>query len=137
MQQMAEHAEAEAMFLRAIEEDELQSAEWLDVLARLGVERAAVHSLAHKVSTRIGLPSAARDRILAYFQRHVGEVVSQHQLAGVGGVHEWARRVRELRNAGWLIASDKEDPELKPGQYRMTSPRPQPRRGSRKDARSG
>lgn len=123
IQRMADHAEAQARFLRALDQDELQIGEWLDVLARLGMEQSAIHALANTVSTGIGLPKSARSRILAYFRRHVGEVVSQHQLAGVGGIHEWARRVRELRKAGWPIVSDQEDPELKPGQYRMTSPR--------------
>jgi hypothetical protein len=123
IQRMADHAEAQARFLRALDQDELQIGEWLDVLARLGMEQSAIHALANTVSSGIGLPKSARSRILAYFRRHVGEVVSQHQLACVGGIHEWARRVRELRKAGWPIVSDQEDPELKPGQYRMTSPR--------------
>jgi len=123
LKRMADHAEAQARFLRALDQDELQIGEWLDVLARLGTEQSAIHALADTVGAGIGLPQSARSRILAYFRMHIGEVMSQHQLAGVGGIHEWARRVRELRKAGWPIVSDKEDPDLKPGQYRMTSPR--------------
>jgi hypothetical protein len=122
IKRMADHAEAQARFLGALDQDKLQIGEWLDVLALLGTEQSAIHALADTVGASIGLPQSARSRILAYFRMHIDEVMSQDQLAGVGGIHEWARRVRELREAGWSIVSDKEDPDLKPGQYRMTSP---------------
>lgn len=56
------------------------------------------------------LPTAtevgARERILQYFQRYQGTVIHGDELAVVGGISEWARRVRELRvQDGWDIAS--------------------------------
>ncbi len=36
-------------------------------------------------------------RILAYLQSRVGDVVYGEELFAVSGIHEWARRVRELR----------------------------------------
>ncbi len=38
-----------------------------------------------------------RQKILAYLQAHIGEDVSGEELAAVSGIHEWARRLRELR----------------------------------------
>lgn len=38
-----------------------------------------------------------RQRILAYLRAHVGEDVTGAELAAVSGIHEWARRLRELR----------------------------------------
>jgi biotin operon repressor len=38
-----------------------------------------------------------RHKILAYLQAHVGEDVSGEELAAASGIHEWARRLRELR----------------------------------------
>lgn len=52
--------------------------------------------------TRVG----ARDRILRYFRKYPGVVIHGDELAVVGGISEWARRVRELRvEEGWDIAS--------------------------------
>lgn len=123
IKQMADQADTQARFFRALDQGEIHVGEWLDVLARLGTVQSAIQALLDTVSVGIGLPRSGRGRILAYFQMHIGEVVNQHQIAGVGGIHEWARRVRELREAGWPIASGKEDAELKPGQYRMASMR--------------
>lgn len=51
---------------------------------------------------------AARKRLLYYFQRYPDTVLSQHELAIVSGISEWARRVRELRvEFGWAILSGK------------------------------
>ena len=49
---------------------------------------------------------AARDRILRYLQLYPKQVVEGDELAVVGGISEWARRLRELRvQFGWEIAS--------------------------------
>jgi len=43
----------------------------------------------------------------------------------VSGIHEWARRIRELRvEQGWPIHSHKNDESLKPGQYILTDDEP-------------
>lgn len=72
-------------------------------------------------------PSAARDRILGYLQRHVGAVIDGAELDVVSGISEYARRVRELRvECGFRIltgASPDEESgvQLKPDQYLLTS----------------
>jgi hypothetical protein len=38
-----------------------------------------------------------KNKILAYLQARVGKVVHGEELAEASGIHEWARRVRELR----------------------------------------
>lgn len=44
-----------------------------------------------------------------------------------GGITEWARRVRELRNEeGYLILTNNDRSNLKPGQYLLENPTPQP-----------
>lgn len=88
---------------------------------------------------------AARDRILRYFRLYPRKVIEGEELAVVGGISEWARRLRELRvQFGWEIASGvtirqmaesepealpdltemlHQDPlELKPTQYVLLSP---------------
>jgi len=47
--------------------------------------------------------------------------------AVAGGITEWARRVRELRNEeGYQIQTHNDRSDLKPGQYFLEDPRPQP-----------
>ncbi len=49
---------------------------------------------------------SARDRILYYLRRYPHTIISGHELMVVGGIGEWARRVRELRvQFGWSILS--------------------------------
>lgn len=50
--------------------------------------------------------TSARDRLLAYFRKYPGIVISGDELLVVAGIGEWARRVRELRvQFGWRIVS--------------------------------
>jgi hypothetical protein len=50
--------------------------------------------------------TSARDRIIAYFKKYPGIVLSGDELMVVSGIGEWARRLRELRvQMGWSIAS--------------------------------
>ncbi|MGZ9157624.1 MAG: HNH endonuclease [Nitrospira sp.] len=45
-------------------------------------------------------------RLLAYLRRHVGVVVAGDELMVIGGIGEYARRIRELRKeSGWPILS--------------------------------
>jgi len=73
-------------------------------------------------------PNGARAKLRAYFLAHVGEVADAYTLRAVaGGITEWARRVRELRqDEGWDIRTDKHDSRLKPGQYMLASDKPRP-----------
>jgi biotin operon repressor len=41
--------------------------------------------------------SSGKERILSYLLEHVGQDVSGEELAEASGIHEWARRIRELR----------------------------------------
>jgi hypothetical protein len=70
----------------------------------------------------------ARQKLREYFLSHVGEVLDAYTLRRVaGGITEWARRVRELRQLeGMNIQTDKDDSSLKPGQYRLVSTKPLP-----------
>ena len=44
-----------------------------------------------------------------------------------GGITEWARRVRELRNEeGYRILTHNDRSDLKPGQYLLENPKPEP-----------
>lgn len=80
----------------------------------------------------------ARERILAYFKKYVGTVLSGEELMVIAGISEYARRVRELRvEHGWRILTgvtlksmeDEEiealfgaqTPTLKPDQYILLS----------------
>jgi hypothetical protein len=70
----------------------------------------------------------ARHKLREYFIAHVGEVLSSEELReAAGGVSEWARRLRELRDEeGFDIASNSDLSSLKPGQYILRSLRPRP-----------
>lgn len=49
---------------------------------------------------------SARDRILHYFMKYPGVIISGDELLVVSGIQEYARRVRELKvQFGWSIAS--------------------------------
>lgn len=53
-----------------------------------------------------GLRSSARNRLLHYFLEYPGSILPGAELEIVGGIGEWARRVRELRvEYGWKIVS--------------------------------
>lgn len=49
---------------------------------------------------------AARDRILRYLLKYVGVVVDGEELMVIGGISEYARRIRELRvEHGWKVVT--------------------------------
>lgn len=70
----------------------------------------------------------ARARLRAHFLAHVGEVLEGDDLRAVaGGISEWARRVRELRTEeGYLILTNNDRSDLRPGQYLLESAKPTP-----------
>ena len=77
------------------------------------------------MTRRIG----SKERIRRFLRERVGEVVTKNQLQEVVGptVTEWARRLRELReDEGWQIRSNVDDSSLKPGEYRLAEPPPDP-----------
>lgn len=68
-----------------------------------------VVSLLHHIGSSLITDSeagSARDRILLYFKKYPQKVLAGNELFIVSGIHEWARRVRELRvQFGWKIAT--------------------------------
>jgi hypothetical protein len=70
----------------------------------------------------------ARALLRAYFLANVGKVLDSMTLRDVaGGISEWARRVRELRDQeGFDIQTHNDRSDLKPGQYILVSPKPRP-----------
>lgn len=59
---------------------------------------------------------------------NIGRVLGSEELREVsGGISEWARRVRELRNEeGYQILTHNDRSDLKPGEYLLEDPDPKP-----------
>jgi hypothetical protein len=70
----------------------------------------------------------ARARLRAHFLANLGRVMDSDELREVaGGITEWARRVRELRNEeGYQILTHHDRADLKPGEYLMEIAKPRP-----------
>lgn len=70
----------------------------------------------------------ARGKLRAHFLANVGRIMDSEKLRAVAdNQSEWARRVRELRTEeGYLILTHNDRSELKPGQYLLETPKPQP-----------
>jgi HNH endonuclease len=82
----------------------------------------------------------ARDQLRDYFLSNIGKVLDSEELRiASGGISEWARRVRELRNEeGYQILTHNDRSELKPGQYLLLTAKPEPafERGISKETRA-
>lgn len=78
----------------------------------------------------MGKPSegGARARLRQHFLENIGRVMDTEELRDVaGGISEWARRVRELRTEeGYQILTHNDRSDLKPGQYLLLTPKPEP-----------
>jgi hypothetical protein len=72
--------------------------------------------------------TSAKDRLRAHFLSHIGQVLNPYELREIaGGQTEWGRRVRELRDEeGCRILTHHERSELKPGEYLLENPKPEP-----------
>lgn len=72
--------------------------------------------------------SGARAKLREYFLNNIGKVMGSAELQEVaGGITEWARRIRELRNEeGYQIQTHNDRGDLKPGQYMLSDPKPRP-----------
>lgn len=70
----------------------------------------------------------ARSKLREHFLSNVGRIMASDELREVaGGITEWARRVRELRTEeGYQIQTHNDRSDLKPGQYILGNPKPQP-----------
>jgi hypothetical protein len=69
---------------------------------------------------------SARARIRQYLLAHAGQVIDGTELAVIGGISEYARRIRELREEGLTILTGPDtDPStglaLRPDQYLLTT----------------
>lgn len=72
--------------------------------------------------------SGARTMLRSHFLANIGRVMESAELREVSGnISEWARRVRELRTEeGYQILTHHDRSDLKPGQYLLENPKPQP-----------
>lgn len=71
---------------------------------------------------------SAKEKLREHFLNNLGRVMDSNELREVaGGITEWARRVRELRTEeGYKIQTHNDRSDLKPGQYILEDPTPQP-----------
>lgn len=76
------------------------------------------------MAKRIG----ARAKLREHFLANIGRIMDSNELKAVAGnISEWARRVRELRDEeGYAIQTHNDRSDLKPGQYILETPKPQP-----------
>lgn len=70
----------------------------------------------------------ARTRLREHFLSNIGKIMETDELREVAGnITEWARRVRELRTEeGYQIQTHNDRSDMKPGQYLLMDPKPQP-----------
>ena len=70
----------------------------------------------------------ARGKLRAHFLANINRIMDSEELREIAGNQsEWARRVRELRTEeGYLILTHNDRSDLKPGQYLLENPKPQP-----------
>ena len=81
----------------------------------------------------------ARAKLRQHFLNNIGKVMNSDELREVAGISEWARRVRELRSEeGYQILTHNDRSDLKPGEYLLLDPTPQPafERAISKEARA-
>jgi hypothetical protein len=84
-----------------------------------------VRELAKLKVSGLTTATAAQDRILAYLKLFVGVPVEGTELQVVGGIQEFARRVRELRvELGYKISTVYSAEDLRRGQYRLEKATP-------------
>jgi hypothetical protein len=74
------------------------------------------------------LSQGSRARLRAYFLANLGRIMDAQELrVAAGNISEWARRVRELRTEeGFQILTHHDRAGLKPGEYLLENPKPQP-----------
>jgi hypothetical protein len=70
----------------------------------------------------------AKGKLRAHFLSNIGRVMQSDELRKVADNQtEWARRIRELRTEeGYQILTHNDRSELKPGQYLLETPKPEP-----------
>ncbi|MCL4673674.1 MAG: HNH endonuclease [Sphingomonadaceae bacterium] len=82
----------------------------------------------------------SRDLLRDYFLANIGRILDSEELRNAsGGISEWARRIRELRNEeDFQILTHNDRSDLKPGQYLLLTAKPEPafERGISKETRA-
>ncbi|WP_099270659.1 HNH endonuclease [Pseudomonas sp. ICMP 561] len=70
----------------------------------------------------------ARTKLRTYFLSNLNRVLRSDELRLVaGGINEWGRRIRELRNEeGYQILTHNDRRDLAPGEYLLEDPTPRP-----------
>lgn len=69
----------------------------------------------------------ARTKLRAFFEANVGRVITTTELSEAAGIHDYQRRIRELRNEeGMQILSHKDRDTLKPSEYLIETLTPLP-----------
>ncbi|MFN0132158.1 MAG: HNH endonuclease [Phycisphaerales bacterium] len=69
----------------------------------------------------------ARTKLRAFFEKNVGRVVTTKELSKIADIHDYQRRIRELRNEeGMQILSHKDRDSLKPNEYLIETLTPLP-----------
>jgi hypothetical protein len=107
-----------------VDTEHLSADEWLEVRAKVGVEWHRFNRASNEVARSLGLESAS-GRLLRFLQLRLRTVVDKDELSGVASIHEWARRIRELRvEKGWPISSSETRDDLAPGQYLLEGDAP-------------
>jgi hypothetical protein len=75
--------------------------------------------------SRFVTETAARRRILQYMKFFVGRVLDGPEFEVVSGIHDYPRRIRELRvQEGYRISSGADRDDIRPDQYILESARP-------------
>ena len=93
-----------------------------------------------KNTTLSKVSKGARAKLRQHFLENLGRVIDSEELRAVAGnISEWARRIRELRTEeGYLILTNNDRVDLKPGEYLLENCKPQPAfaRGISKETRA-
>jgi len=80
------------------------------------------------MTAKVRTKGGARAKLRAYFLSNVGKVLEWRELReAAGGITEWGRRVRELKQLeGMNIKTHNDLSSLKPGQYMLADTKPLP-----------
>jgi 5-methylcytosine-specific restriction endonuclease McrA len=85
---------------------------------KLAVMLGSFRILTREFLRNLTTETAARNRILAYLKMCAGETVEGLELAVVGGIQDYPRRIRELRvQFGYNISTGYSRNDLRPNQY--------------------
>lgn len=124
LRQLRASAERYLEVVGQAEERSRDRGSWLESAAEIGNLASDVRDAVAEVNRAFGI-TTGRDAILRYLRNHVGTPVPASALAGVSGIAEWARRVRELRvEFGWPIESGQTRDDMPHDHYRLVAGEP-------------